>query len=153
MILLSVQSVGRTWTQRKPNDREADVANIKTAIEGLSSTTSIDAHLIAVMGFSDGASYALSVGMAYPELFRTIVAFSPGYAFAPSKLDTKQRIFISHSRRDPILPADNTREMVKGLQRAGFQPEVHWFNGGHEIDPQLKAAAFDFALDATRTPR
>ena len=98
------------------------------------------------MGFSDGASYALSVGMAYPDLFRTIVAFSPGYAFAPSRLDTKQRIFIAHSRRDPILPADNTREMVKGLKSAGFDPDVRWFNGGHEIDPALKNAAFDFAL-------
>ena len=68
------------------------------------------------MGLSDGASYSLSIGMAYPDLFRTIVAFSPGYAFAPTRLDTKQRIFIAHSRRDPILPAENTREMVKGLK-------------------------------------
>ena len=145
-ILLSVQSSGRTWAQRKPKDGEADVANIKAAVAILSSTKSVDDHRVTVIGFSDGASYALSVGMAYPGMFRSIVAFSPGYAFAPSNLDTKQRIFISHSRRDPILPADNTRRMVEGLERAGFAPEVHWFNGGHEIDPQLKKAAFDFAL-------
>ena len=147
VILLSVQSSGRTWAQRKPKDEEADVANIKAAIASLSSKASIAPGRTVVMGFSDGASYSLSVGMAYPEIFRTIVAFSPGYAFAPSKLDTTQRIFISHSRRDPILPADNTREMVKGLERAGFAPEVHWFNGGHEIDPALKKAALDFALN------
>lgn len=153
VVLLSVQSSGRTWAQRKPKDGEADVANIRAAIESLSGRASIAPGRTVVMGFSDGASYALSVGIAYPELFPTIVAFSPGYAFAPSKLDTTQRIFISHSRRDPILPADNTRRMVEALERAGFEPEVHWFNGGHEIDPQLKAAAFDFALGATRTPR
>lgn len=145
VVLLSVQSNGRTWATRKPNEREADVANIKAAIGELTGKTLV-ADRATVMGFSDGASYALSVGMAYPDLFRTIVAFSPGYAFAPSRLDTKQRIFIAHSRRDPILPADNTREMVKGLKSAGFDPDVRWFNGGHEIDPALKNAAFDFAL-------
>jgi predicted esterase len=36
--------------------------------------------------------------------------------------------------------------MIKGLEGAGYSPEVHWFNGGHEIDPQLKNAALDFAL-------
>ena len=153
IVLLSVQSAGRTWAVRKPNEKEADVANIKAAINGLTATTAIDTKRVSVMGFSDGASYALSVGMAYPRLFRSIVAFSPGYAFAPNRLDTSQRIFIAHSRRDPVLPAENTREMVKGLERGGFSPEVHWFNGGHEIDPKMKQAGLDFALGATRTPR
>ena len=146
VILLSVQSNGRTWAVRKPNEREADVANIKAAIRELTGKVPVDASRTTVMGFSDGASYALSVGMAYPRLFHAIVAFSPGYAFAPSRLDTDQRIFIAHGRRDPILPAENTREMVKGLESAGFDPDVRWFNGGHEIDPALKTAGIDFAL-------
>lgn len=145
-ILLSVQSRGRTWAQRKPKDDEADVANIKAAIAELTAKAPIDRGRTTVMGFSDGASYALSIGMAYPGLFRTIVAFSPGYAFAPSDIDTEQRIFIAHSRRDPILPAANVRDMIRGLEGAGYSPEVHWFNGGHEIDPQLKNASLDFAL-------
>jgi predicted esterase len=146
VILLSVQSTGRTWAQRKPKDNEAEVANIKAAMEELSHKAPVDQRRTTVMGFSDGASYALSIGIAYPDLFRTIVAFSPGYAFAPEELDTEQRIFIAHSRRDPVLPAANVREMVRGLESAGYSPEIHWFNGGHEIDPQLKKAAFDFAL-------
>ena len=145
-ILLSVHSSGRTWAQRKPKDDEADVANIKAAIAELTAKAPIDEGRTTVMGFSDGASYALSIGMAYPGLFRTIVAFSPGYAFAPSNIDTEQRIFIAHSRRDPILPAANVRDMIEGLEGAGYSPVVHWFNGGHEIDPQLKNAALDFAL-------
>ena len=145
-ILLSVQSSGRTWAQRRPTDDEADVANIKAAIAQLTAKAPIDRSRTTVLGFSDGASYALSIGMAYPGLFRTIVAFSPGYAFAPSDIDTEQRIFIAHSRRDPILPAANVRDMIEGLEGAGYSPAVHWFNGGHEIDPQLKNAALGFAL-------
>lgn len=145
-VLLSVQSAGRTWALRKPSEKEADVVNIKAAIQSLASTAPVNLKRVTAMGFSDGASYALSVGMAYPRMFRSIVAFSPGYAFAPTRLDTGQRIFIAHSRRDRVLPAENTREMVKGLESAGFKPEVHWFNGGHEIDPKLKQAGIDFAL-------
>ena len=146
IVLLSVQSNGRTWAIRKPNDREDDVVNIKAAIRELTGKAPLDASRTTVMGFSDGASYALSVGMAYPSLFRTIVAFSPGYAFGPSRLDTDQRIFIAHGRRDTILPPENTREMVKGLEAAGFDPDVRWFNGAHEIDPVLREAAFNFVL-------
>jgi predicted esterase len=97
------------------------------------------------MGFSDGASYALTVGLAFSDLFPRIIAFSPGYAIGPPLLDTKQRIFIAHARHDPILPASNTKQMAEALERAGYAPEVHWFNGGHEIDRYVKKAAFDFA--------
>jgi predicted esterase len=153
VALLSLQSVGRTWPRRPPNDGEADVSDLDAALEQLSKATPFDRHRVVVAGFSDGASYALSLGMAYPAMYRTIIAFSPGYAFAPSDADTSQRIFISHSRRDPVLPAANVREMVEGLESAGYRPEVHWFNGGHEVDPDIKKLALDFALEPTRTPR
>lgn len=153
IVLLSLQSSGRTWPQRPPNDGEPDVVNLDDALEHLSATVPFDRERTALIGFSDGASYALSLGLAYPSMFRTIVAFSPGFAFAPSDADTTQRIFITHSRRDPILPASNVRDMIKGLESAGYSPEVHWFNGGHEIDPDLKKAALDFANGAARTPQ
>jgi phospholipase/carboxylesterase len=145
-ILLSIQSAAQTWALRKPTAKEPDVVNIRAAIDGLEANTPVDRKRIAIMGFSDGASYALSVGLAYPDVFSSIVAFSPGYALAPRRLETDQRIFIAHGRRDRMLPADNARQIVKGLEAAGFSPEVHWFNGGHEIDPHLKQAGIDFAL-------
>lgn len=145
-ILLALQSEGHTWPQRAPNDDEADVANLKSALTQLPARVSFDGSRAIVAGFSDGASYALSIGLAYPDLFRSIVALSPGYAFAPSRPDTEQKIFITHSRRDPVLPAANVREMIRGLEKAGYSPEVRWFNGGHEIDPDLKKAALDFTL-------
>ena len=152
IILLSIQSSGRTWAQHEPEDTEQDVRNIKASIRDLSAEAPVDSNRTAVMGFSDGASYALSIGMAYPNLFRAIVAFSPGYAFAPASVRTDQRIFIAHSRRDPVLPADNTRRMVKDLESAGLSPDVHWFNGGHEIDRHLKQAAFDFVVGNPLSP-
>jgi len=51
-----------------------------------------------------------------------------------------------------VLPADNTRRMVKDLESAGLSPDVHWFNGGHEIDRHLKQAAFDFVVGNPLSP-
>jgi predicted esterase len=145
VILLSVQSSDDTWPKRPAKDSEADVANIKAAVAQISAKAGVDPKRTTIMGFSDGASYALTVGLAFSDLFPRIVAFSPGYAIGPPLLDTKQRIFIAHARHDPVLPASNTKQMAEALERAGYAPQVHWFNGGHAIDRDIKKAAFDFA--------
>lgn len=150
VILLSVQSNEPTWAKRPANDGEPDVVNIKAALLQASAKSAIDQKRVTVMGFSDGASYALTIGLAFPELFPRIVAFSPGYAIGPPLLDVKQRIFIAHGRSDRVLPANNTRLIAEALERAGYKPEVHWFSGGHEIDRNTKKAAFDFALGVTK---
>ena len=40
----------------------------------------IDPSRIAMAGFSDGASYSLSVGLANGDLFSAVFGFSPGLA-------------------------------------------------------------------------
>lgn len=146
VILLSLQSTGRTWRLKAPQDSDPDVQNLDQSLRPLLAEPSVDPHRVVVMGFSDGASFALSLGMAKPDLFRTIVALSPGYAFAPKVIDTTQRIIIVHGRRDGVLPAANAREIIKSLKRAGFDPAVRWFNGGHQIDRDLTRAALEDAL-------
>jgi predicted esterase len=106
----------------------------------------MDSKRVVLLGFSDGASHALSFGLARPKTFRAILAMSPGYAFAPRRPDPTQSIFIAHGRRDTVLPAANVREMIKGLEGAGYRPEVRWFNGGHRMDHDLLKEALDFAL-------
>ena len=152
-VLLSLQSSGRTWPTRAPTEDDQDVKNLNQTLRVLLAQPLVDQRRMTVMGFSDGASYALSLGLAQPDLFRTIVAMSPGYAFAPARPDTTQRIFIAHGRRDQVLPVGNVRDMVEGLESAGYAPQIRWFNGRHEIDPSARRDALDFALGATRTPR
>ena len=64
---------------------------------------------IAVGGFSDGASYALSVGITNGDLFTDVIAFSPGF-MAPARQQGKPRLFISHGESgaeggEPVLKA------------------------------------------------
>ena len=59
----------------------------------------IDARRVAIAGFSDGASYALSVGLANGDLFTHVIAYSPG-TVAPPSLRGDPSLFITHGIRD-----------------------------------------------------
>jgi phospholipase/carboxylesterase len=146
-LLLALESKAISWPRRAQEvSRGSDAANFDAALVALSARTPVDPSRIVLLGFSDGASHALSFGLARPKTFRAILAMSPGYAFAPRRPDPTQPIFIAHGRRDTVLPAANVRELIKGLESAGYRPEVRWFNGGHRIDPKLLREALDFAL-------
>jgi predicted esterase len=88
---------------------------------------------IAIGGFSDGATYALSLGLINGDLFRRVVAFSPGFVVEGMPRGTPQ-FFISHGAADPILPIDRcSRLIVSGLRKRGYDVTLHEFDGGHEI--------------------
>ena len=151
VLLLALQSEAGSWPRRSQEvSRGPDAAHFNEALAALTARAPVDSTRVVLLGFSDGASHALSFGLAKPKTFRAILAMSPGYAFAPRRPDPTQPIFIAHGRRDTVLPAPNVREMIKGLEGAGYRPEVRWFNGGHRIDPDLLDAALDFALGKAR---
>ena len=151
VLLLALQSEAGSWPRRPQQvSRGPDAANFNAALAALTAQTPVDLSRVVLLGFSDGASHALSYGLARPKTFRAILAMSPGYAFAPRRPDPTQPIFIAHGRRDNVLPAANVREMIRGLEGAGYRPEVRWFNGGHRIDPELLKAGLDFALGQAR---
>jgi phospholipase/carboxylesterase len=93
----------------------------------------IDPERLAIGGFSDGASYALSLGVANGDLFTHILAFSPGF-ISFSQRQGEPRIFISHGTEDPVLPIQRcSRRILPILQKAGYAVAYHEFNGGHTV--------------------
>lgn len=152
LVLLSLQSKDVTWPRRSPT-AEADPDDVGAVIDSFSQRIPVDRERLTLLGFSDGASYALTLGLARPKLFRTVIALSPGYAFAPRELDRSQRIFIAHGRRDQVLPAANALSIVDGLERAGYRPQVRWFSGGHEVDRRALEEILDQAFGPAQDPR
>ena len=101
----------------------------------------LDPDRLALGGFSDGASYALSVGLANGELFRRVLAFSPGF-MAVAPLRGRPRIFVSHGRADDVLPIGPcSRRLVPSLRRAGYEVDYREFAGGHCIPADLALEA------------
>lgn len=67
-----------------------DVDYINKSLEYVFSRYLIDPRRLGLAGFSDGASYALSLGLPNGDLFSHIVAFSPGFMRPP---DVVSRLF------------------------------------------------------------
>ena len=118
-------------------DLGPDVVFLSRALERVFETTSVDPARVSVGGFSDGASYALTLGLINGDLFRRVVAFSPGFV-VPGDPHGKARFFVSHGTRDEILPIDRcSRRIVPALQKAGYDVTFREFDGGHTIPPDI----------------
>jgi predicted esterase len=153
-VLLYPRSKGMTWDMVEnvaSGDEHPwlgpDAHRIDQSLADLFTHAAVDKNRIVLLGFSDGASYALSLGAANARLFTAVVALSPGIYVPPARFDGRQRIFIAHGRVDHVLSFDNTKEMVENLRRDGaknlrFRP----FDGDHEIDRAALTEALDFAL-------
>ena len=110
-----------------------DVTFVDRALERVFETVSVDPGRIAVGGFSDGATYALSLGLIKRDLFRRVVAFSPGFVVSGAP-HGKPGFFISHGTADPILPIDQcSRVIVPWLRTHGYDVTFREFDGGHEM--------------------
>ena len=115
-----------------------DVALLDRALERVFETTLIDPARISIGGFSDGATYAVSLGLINGDLFRSVVAFSPGYVIAESESHGKPRFFISHGTNDHILPIDKCgRSIAILLKRHGYDVTFREFDGDHEIPDEI----------------
>jgi predicted esterase len=109
----------------------------------------VDAARLAIGGVSDGASYALALGLSNGDIFSTVLAFSPGFLVAPEPAG-QPRIFVSHGTADPILPIDAcSRSFVPVLRQAGYDVRFHEFDGGHTVPPPISDEAMRWWLSGS----
>ncbi|MDQ4122138.1 MAG: alpha/beta hydrolase-fold protein [Acidobacteriota bacterium] len=136
IIILSPKSLDSTWDVIADN-YGADVKFIDEALQYTFERCAIDKSRLAVGGFSDGASYALSLGLTNGDLFSHIIAYSPGF-MAPSGQTGKPRIYVSHGTEDRVLPIEKcSRRIVPQLKRSGYDVLYKEFEGPHTIPPDI----------------
>ena len=100
-------------------------------------TVATDPARLCIGGFSDGATYAVSLGLINGDLFPRVAAFSPGFVI-PGATHGKPRFFVSHGSADKILPIDRcSRVIVSRLQKRGYDVTFREFDGGHDIPPAI----------------
>jgi len=120
----------------------ADLRFIDRALQYICDRVAIDAHHFAIGGFSDGASYALSLGLTNGDVFSHVIAFSPGFIKVRRPAGFPA-IFVSHGTRDEILPADETsRKFVPDLESEGYPVRYREFAGGHTVPLEIAREAF-----------
>lgn len=146
-LLLSPASAGGTWDAIREG-YGPDVTGIDEALTRTFATCQIDARRIALCGFSDGASYALGLGLSNGDLFRAVAAFSPGFIPPGSKQIGTPRVFISHGINDTILPIDNcSRRLVPELKRVGYKVTYREFDGPHTVPREIVGEAIRWFLE------
>jgi len=141
VVVLAPDSRGGTWDVIR-EDYGEDVAFLDRALGEVFRTCRIDPARIAIAGFSDGASYALSLGLINGALFRDIIAFSPGFAL-PAQTEAAPSVYISHGREDPVLPIERCgRRIAVRLRSLGYAVDYREFSGGHVVPADMVEAAF-----------
>jgi phospholipase/carboxylesterase len=145
-IIVAPDSRGRTWDVIVDETLGPDVDFIDRVLAGVFARYPADPAHVAVGGFSDGASYALTLGVMNGDLFTHIIAFSPGF-MAATYSQGRPAIFVSHGTEDEILPIDKTSGIVvPGLRRNGYRVEYREFEGPHTIPPEVAREAMEWWL-------
>ena len=146
MAVLSVDSRDASWDLRY-GAFGPDVAFIDEALTQTFARCNVDATRLGIAGFSDGASYALSLGLTNGDLFSQVLAFSPGF------LETEQRngtppIFLSHGTDDQVLPVGFSRDLAVQLRSEGYEVLFEEFDGAHILPYAIGQAGFQWFVDA-----
>jgi phospholipase/carboxylesterase len=145
IAVVSPSSQGSSWDAIR-GDFDVDVAMIDKVLARIFEQLPIDPARVFVGGFSDGASYALSLGLINGDLFKKILAFSPGFVVG-GEVRERPGVFISHGTEDQILPFERCGKRIAGeLKRQGFDVTFRDFNGGHEIPPSIARDGLAWAL-------
>ena len=144
IVVLSPDARGSSWDAIR-DEFGPDVAFIDRCLERVFDEVDVDPRRISVGGFSDGATYALSLGLVNGELFERIVAWSPGFVVG-GNVTGKPKIYISHGHADEILPIDRcSRRIVPALERNGYDVTYKEFVGGHTIPEGIAREGMKFA--------
>jgi phospholipase/carboxylesterase len=94
-----------------------------------------DRQNIVALGYSNGANIAASLMYHYKDALKGGILF---HAMVPRRNVelpdlSEVTVFIGAGKRDPLIPLQETKELVKNLQDAGTQVKEFWTEGGHEL--------------------
>jgi predicted esterase len=145
VILLCPSTRQGTW-----DGIGGDFAHDFTAVDGWLKQTfdscAVDTSRMAIGGFSDGASYGISLGLINGDLFTHVIAHSPGFIISDD-FHGKPKIYLSHGRQDDILPFGRCGAVIaKRLQDAKYDVRFDVFDGKHVASPELRSAALGWLV-------
>ena len=140
LVLVAPESRGVTWDAIR-SGYGPDITFIDRVLASVFGRVAVNPDRLTIEGFSDGATYALGVGLTNGDLFKRVVAFSPG--FIPMvEPHARPSIFVSHGTRDQVLPIDQcSRRIVPELQRARYAVQYKEFDGPHTVPPEVAREA------------
>ena len=139
------RSVAPTWDLIAGGDGE-DLTFLEFAWDLIYRRYPIDPHAQCVLGYSDGASYALSLALSNPGFFDAALCWAAGFAVmdrrAVGQESRRTRIYLEYGTHDELFGFEQVAlPMRERLERAGYPVEFsvdeggrHWPSG--DFQPQ-----------------
>ncbi len=123
-----------------------DLERLQLALRAVTDRYRVDLARLAFAGYSDGASYALSIGITNGDIASHVIAFSGGFMSIFTQHGAP-RVFIAHGLADAQLPiATSGRANAARLREAGYDVRYVEFNGPHAIQAPIVTLAMEFFL-------
>ncbi|WP_341318581.1 esterase [Paraburkholderia sp. IMGN_8] len=144
-LILAPHSMYPTW-DIVVGGSGPDLDRLHRALIEVTSRYRIDRDHLAFAGFSDGASYALSIGITNGDIASHVIAFSGGFMSIFTQ-EGAPKVFIAHGLNDEQLPIETSgRANATKLKAAGYDVQYIEFNGLHAIQPVIVGMAIQFFL-------
>lgn len=158
-IFVVPRSLGMTWDLIAGGDG-ADLRFLDGVLHSIYRRFRIDPARRAIVGYSDGASYALAIGLSNPRHFTAVMAWAAGFLAidAPNLRpdDPKPRVLLEYGTHDQLFPFEQVAiPMRETLERLGY-PLTFWVDEGglHWPRATLLSDALDWfdGLDRSTDP-
>jgi len=150
-LLLAPQSMFPTWDIVIAG-HGPDLQRLQGALEQVAAHFLLDRTRVGLAGFSDGGSYALSVGLTNGDVFTHVMALSAGFMNVFVRHGTP-KVLLAHGRFDTPLPFETSaRRHALRLLEEGVDLTLLPFDGDHVIDPDVVERAVDFFCGNVRLP-
>ncbi|MBL1210411.1 alpha/beta hydrolase [Geminocystis sp. GBBB08] len=138
---------GRAWYALEDNNEgiEASLDQFYQWLLSLEDSTEIPLSKTIVGGFSQGGAMSLDVGLQLPVA--AVVSLSGYLHFQPTAdRNPFPPTFISHGKRDSVVPINTAREAKRKLEAVRVSVEYQEFDIAHEIIPAQMHLVRDFVL-------
>jgi predicted peptidase len=112
----------------------APMQGVIELMETLAKDPHIDASRIYVGGLSMGGFGTLDLLSRKPDLIAAAVPVCGGADLEKAKTYAHVPLWLFHGAKDPVVPADLSRQLVKVLEEAGASPKyTEYPEGGHNV--------------------
>jgi len=129
-IVVAPESRDITWGKEAPGF-DQDVRYIGAAFRHVGSLVDVDFDHVALGGQSDGAGYALTMGLAYGETFNHLIILAGGGLIEPIRRQGKPKIFMAQGVKDTTMPPDVSGRKNYKLLKDDYDVTYREHDGGH----------------------
>ncbi len=156
-LFLVPRSTAMTWDLIAGTDRN-DLDFLEQVHAGIYQRLPVDPERQALIGYSDGASYALAIGLSNPRRFAAVMGWAAGFVAIDPRWtapdDPRPRVLLQHGTHDVVFPFDAVCmpnvELLRGL---GYDVDLRVEEGGiHWPKPEFQTMALDWFFAASAIP-